>query len=369
MHFIFSLFINFILCKREERCPIYTFYADLSKSHDAFLHDSKIVGIWKRNWYKNGWTPIVIGREKAKSNPFYDVYMNRFSELPSVNPSEYEKSCYERWIAFHEMGGGILTDYDIVNLKADDLILSQCGKRNPLSSFKEYVPMFTIGGSTFISDILDYFASYRLTLSDSYNKLPHVSDMTLIRKNPSLFYKNILKSTPKSLVHFSHYDYSKLKSNDGFERVEWMQQSLLVYSRQFHRIIFIQIPNIKWKEYLSSILNVESCSPEWLPSQLNVHGKCKSLLFPDSSDFEKENDDIVFNFGSDKLSHDHIPLSAEDWSGSQLIIEYTLGTALNFSKEPKSEDDYYLDSRYYLGKNKKFNNLLSRIKKIEYDFY
>lgn len=371
MYFILVFFINIIVCKRKklERCPVYTFFTDLSKFNNDFSLDSKMVKIWKRNWYKNGWLPIVLSREKSKTHPFYKIYMNRFAQLPSVNPVEYEQTCYERWIALYQVGGGVFVDYDMANLKVNELKLSYCGKRNPLTSFKEHVPMFTIGGSAYISGLLNYFASYKITASDNYNGFPHASDMTLIRKNSNIFYKNILESTSNDLIHFSHHYYGSLKSKESnLTRVEWMQQSLLIHTRQVHRIIFIQTPNSKWIDYLSNTLNVKSCDPEWLPSQLHINGKCKGILFFANDDFRKEDGDIIFNFDSNDLPRRHIPLSIENWLDSQIIIEYVLGTVLNFLEEPENTT-YYINSQYYNNSKSKFNGLLSRIKKIENNFY
>lgn len=82
---------------------------------------SGIIGVWRRNWQRNGWRTVILGREAAKQHPRYGEVITRVRTYPSVNDWQYEEACYVRWLAFAVMikitdGRALMTDYDVINL-------------------------------------------------------------------------------------------------------------------------------------------------------------------------------------------------------------------------------------------------------------
>ncbi len=53
-----------------------------------------------------GWKPQILAERDARGHPQFEKYFNHFKALPSVNPNDYEVSCYIRWLALQQAGGG-----------------------------------------------------------------------------------------------------------------------------------------------------------------------------------------------------------------------------------------------------------------------
>lgn len=92
---------------------VYTYYVKISEKQHA--ESLPMLAHWKRSWASRGWNPVVLGQHHAQSHPLFNVFNDRVKELPTINPAEYELACYHRWLAVAQMGGGFMTDYDVIN--------------------------------------------------------------------------------------------------------------------------------------------------------------------------------------------------------------------------------------------------------------
>lgn len=74
----------------------------------------------------NGWNPVVLDVGVASKHKDWVAFnAGRIHGLPTRNPAAYERACWRRWLAFDVVGGGVMVDYDVMNvsLKPDDVIL------------------------------------------------------------------------------------------------------------------------------------------------------------------------------------------------------------------------------------------------------
>ena len=92
---------------------IYTYYDYVNDDHKATA--SVMLEHWRRSWSAQGWNPVILNKNHARSHPLYESFLNRILEYPTINPLEYEQACYLRWLAVAEQGGGFMSDYDVVN--------------------------------------------------------------------------------------------------------------------------------------------------------------------------------------------------------------------------------------------------------------
>lgn len=75
-----------------------------------------LIGLWKYTWEKRGWQTRVLGLSNAQANPRYAAFKDSVtSKTKSINPGDYDLMCWLRWLAFEQVGGGLMTDYDVIN--------------------------------------------------------------------------------------------------------------------------------------------------------------------------------------------------------------------------------------------------------------
>lgn len=88
---------------------IYTYFQPL-KGNEIPPLDAKLIQAWSKNWAAAGWTPVVLSEKDARQHPEFESLEPELKKLPSVNPTNYDLSCYYRWIAVAAKGGGFMAD-------------------------------------------------------------------------------------------------------------------------------------------------------------------------------------------------------------------------------------------------------------------
>jgi len=170
--------------RREEmkKNPPYPSYGKIYTYYDylpGFRDDRALVQEWKRTWTNHGWEPIVLTKEVAMKHPQYSQLISKFEALPTVNPKEYEMSCYLRYFAMSYVGGGWMTDYDIVNLRfyPDEYLPVP----KVFTTFQGYNPALSFGTQQEFDRILKLMSEYKLKSTDIYWNKPHISDMYIMK--------------------------------------------------------------------------------------------------------------------------------------------------------------------------------------------
>lgn len=159
---------------------VYTYYQQIDViNNDPRRKSSQndLINICKKSWELNGWELHILSYDNAKEHPFYHEYSSIIKQLPSVNPESYDYHCYMRWLAMAQIGGGVMIDYDVVNmsLKSDEIFTQQ----HLLSIFQTNVPCVVHGSAAQYLGACKAFCQLQHCISIANNK-PHVSDMIMI---------------------------------------------------------------------------------------------------------------------------------------------------------------------------------------------
>lgn len=186
-------------------CPIFTYYQPISDLIDPTI--LKRIEIWGYAYYAHGFRPIIINRQSAQTRVNFTEFLNKFSQFPTVNPREYELSCYIRWLALAEQGGGLLMDYDILPMSSSQSIqmreLKEC-KWNKLTTYKSLNPMITHGDVSAIEKWIEYMLNFNLSNAIKINGKSHISDMIMaihaVNHNHGIF--AVKPALP--FIHYSH---------------------------------------------------------------------------------------------------------------------------------------------------------------------
>ena len=90
-----------------QRTPIYCYYDHtIEKDKDTKAVDSDLLLSWRRAWWAKGFKPIILSPAEAMNNPRYE----EVQKLPDkLDPAL--KTDLMRWLAWEDMGGGVLAHY------------------------------------------------------------------------------------------------------------------------------------------------------------------------------------------------------------------------------------------------------------------
>ncbi len=154
---------------------VYAYYEFLPnmKNNDAM----ELIAEWEKSWKANCWIPIVLNHTHAMTHPKYEHWSTKLAQLPTVNDPLYENACYLRHLAMAAVGGGLMVDFDVINLsfKPDDMV-----KVDMFTTFEGSVPSMVYASTSEYERIIDYMANYQLTESDRARGKPHISDMHIL---------------------------------------------------------------------------------------------------------------------------------------------------------------------------------------------
>ncbi|KAI1781185.1 hypothetical protein F4818DRAFT_32089 [Hypoxylon cercidicola] len=103
----------------KDRAPIYCYY-DTTVQRDKATGeaDSALLLTWRRAWWAQGFKPIILSPAEAMNNPLYD-------ELQRLDVEPGFKKDMMRWLAWENMGGGLLAHYLLFPMAAhEDPMLS-----------------------------------------------------------------------------------------------------------------------------------------------------------------------------------------------------------------------------------------------------
>ena len=188
-----------VLPPLRQRIPIYTFYDnDNEKTKEAREVEQKLLLMWRRAWWAQGFSPIVLGRPEAMNNPLYQTIRRQ-----SVNVRL--EADLARWLAWAAMGGGILTDWLVFPMASfHDHFLSflRRGEYPQLSKYKGLRSAFLVGDKRSIekailqinlasntstaNSLADILPADILTEADNVNSIAYYD-----RKDLSTNYKDV----------------------------------------------------------------------------------------------------------------------------------------------------------------------------------
>jgi hypothetical protein len=97
-----------------DRPPIYTYYDHtLEKEKEHKEVENAVLVTWRRAWWAQGFKPIILSPAEAMNNPLYAEL-----QLQEIEPSL--KTELSRWLAWENMGTGMLCNYWLLPMGSHD---------------------------------------------------------------------------------------------------------------------------------------------------------------------------------------------------------------------------------------------------------
>jgi hypothetical protein len=144
-----------------------------------YYDGARLLELWRRSWARFGWRTVVLSRGDAERHPKWPDYAAAVSKFPTTNLKGYEAANYHRWMAMAVVGGGFMSDADVLPL-ADWRPETHPGFTIYSVDHLEQdgiCPCFVHGDAAQYDAICDHFAAAG-AWAGSYR---HVSDQELLR--------------------------------------------------------------------------------------------------------------------------------------------------------------------------------------------
>ncbi|KAK5175354.1 uncharacterized protein LTR77_000493 [Saxophila tyrrhenica] len=157
-----------VLPPLRERTRVYTYFdaAGRRKDEKSRLAEEELLQIWRRAWWAQGFKPVVLSSAEAMHNPLY----KRVQHLNLQPELQLE---FMRWLAWHNMGTGILCNWLALPMAHyDDTLLSflRKGDYPALTRYKHLENGLYVGSKASVEALLN-------TALDS-SKLEQASSLT-----------------------------------------------------------------------------------------------------------------------------------------------------------------------------------------------
>lgn len=104
-----------------KRPTVFTFFNPIPGKPAG--ENASIINLWQEAWRARGFNPIVLRQVDAVKNAHYASFVESVQKLPCLIAKETQMNRFMRWLALDAMGGGLMTDYDVMphRLSADSL--------------------------------------------------------------------------------------------------------------------------------------------------------------------------------------------------------------------------------------------------------
>jgi hypothetical protein len=196
---------------------VYTYYESVSDidSYRIYLQ-TDLIKLCSESWLKNGWELVVIGEKYARNHPFYQQYKEVVLSLPTVNPKPYDYHCFMRWLAMANIGGGIMIDYDVVNLGLND---PKFFSIDELKVYQAHIPCVVSGTS---DEYLRISKSFCDLVDDNsciqvIDEKRHTSDMLMLASGKIKFKKTKEVANYPSIAPLVHISQSSCEERSKIE--------------------------------------------------------------------------------------------------------------------------------------------------------
>lgn len=188
----------------------------------------EMIALWTRSWRSFGWDPMVLTMGIARAHPLYHRFNEHVLMFRSRNVGNYDHLCWLRWLAFAVTGGGVMTDYDVINrcLVSQDV---ECGE--PTIHEATRVPCMVSADKAGSEQIVDKI----FNMPPPRDRREHYSDMILFQRSEYPHVPTCLEFEhpgwqEAKAVHFSRHSVHKWNRENatGFKREDAVRRFMVL---------------------------------------------------------------------------------------------------------------------------------------------
>ena len=130
----------------DHRPKMYTFYrrVEIGAANDT---DVALLDLWREEWTRAGFDAKILTLDNAKAHPSFASYQKTLHENTTLHtPLEYNYMCFYRWLAMAAIGGGFMSDNDVLPLQGSyDLAKEEFSNGGKFTVYERHVPSLLSG--------------------------------------------------------------------------------------------------------------------------------------------------------------------------------------------------------------------------------
>jgi hypothetical protein len=158
---------------------VFTYYKEIPGKSAA--EEAALIDLWARSWRLRGWEPVVLGEGDLPDDPEARRLLRASRAQPSVMKPGLAYSWFARWVAVAAKGGGVMSDYDVINYSFAPVEIGV------LTVHERHVPCLVSGTRGEFLRLCEVFAAYRADRKDRVGWRKDVSDMKILIRRPEAY--------------------------------------------------------------------------------------------------------------------------------------------------------------------------------------
>jgi len=133
--------------------------------------------MWHESWRKYGWEPRVSNHTWLPDHPAHEEVEEHVKHLPTVNPRNYEESCYLRWLPAQTSQARLFVDMDTICNGLQPKHLEALNQDKVVALLHDGCPAAVYMPSGF--PIYEWILKYKADHAITERGVPHCSDQAM----------------------------------------------------------------------------------------------------------------------------------------------------------------------------------------------
>jgi len=155
---------------------VFTFFSEVAGKN--LPEEAALIELWRKSWAARGWEPVILDARNLADTPETKRMMRHFRRVPSRNRKNLDFWCFARWLAVAQQGGGMMSDYDVINYSFEPCVAGA------LTTYDRWIPCLVSGTGEEFMRAVNWFLEIPVSMLDRFRQR-HYSDMTVLQEHRS----------------------------------------------------------------------------------------------------------------------------------------------------------------------------------------
>ena len=186
----------------DNRPSMYTFYSHVETGASVDT-DRKLLELWAEEWTIAGFDAKILTLDDARKHPSFPTYERVLREQTKLyKPLEYNYMCFFRWLAMAAIGGGYMSDNDVLPMQGSYMLSKHATLPNDgnFTAYQRHVPSMMSGSANEWDRLASTILATAIAQSNGHMKIDGGSRLT----SDMMALLSVIKTGGDVIVHPDH---------------------------------------------------------------------------------------------------------------------------------------------------------------------